>query len=124
MAENLLSIDSSVEPDFVKIDGERYDLITVDDLSIVDQHVVMRSGKRMQILWEKEELSGDDVAELEKISDGLFRLVAPGIPDHVSARLKTNQKSRIANAFFLKFAEEQGFQTSDRQQQISETGKS
>lgn len=57
-------------------------------------------GRRLEELMDREELTPDEVAELEALPDELCRAVLPSAPDEVHQRLTYAHRVRVLK-FFL-----------------------
>jgi hypothetical protein len=101
MAEPILSLDTLVERQVVRIDGKDYELKIPGELSVLDFHRIGKRHERVEALQkrgESGEITEEEVSELQSLIDWLCRFVfvAPG---DVVDRLNYNQKLRVIWAF-------------------------
>ena len=99
MARNVLALATLTDRSTITIDGQAYDLINPEELSIVDTHRVGKWGSRVQELYKDIDSRPEaDIAELAELLDKLCRMLwrAPG---EVHDRLTDNQRLSIAMAF-------------------------
>jgi hypothetical protein len=95
--EPLLDLSTLTVRPLIAIDGARHELLSPDELSILDSHRLGQWGRRIQELAEAE--GADAEAELEALVDKVGRKVAVGVPDAVWAKLSGAHKQAIADVF-------------------------
>jgi hypothetical protein len=96
--EPLLNLDTLIIRPTVAIDGARYEIMSPDELSILDGHRFGVWGRRINALAENDDDKADQ-AELEQLIDKVARRVAVGVPDDVFAKLSGAHKQAIADVF-------------------------
>lgn len=96
--EPLLSLDTLVEHETIKINGKPYDLANLGELTIVDTHRLSKKHARVDELREKADLSESDVEEFRRELDWMVRLILRA-PAEVVDQLGDQHKLRIIRAF-------------------------
>lgn len=96
-AAPVLDLDTLIARPCVEIDGARYDILSPDEISVIDSHRFGVAGKRIE---ELAGLTGEEVeAELTQIIDQVARKVAVGVPDEVFAKLSGSHRWAIVDVF-------------------------
>lgn len=99
MARNILALATLTDRSTISIDGQAYDLINPEELSIVDTHRVGKWGARVQELYKDIEVRNEDeIGELGSLLDKLCRMLWRA-PAEVHDRLTDNQRLAVAMAF-------------------------
>jgi hypothetical protein len=97
----LLSINTLVEREFIRIDGQSYDLRSVDDLSILDYRRLAKMGEQLKPLmqaYEDDTLTPEQATDFDDRLDRLCRAVLEA-PSDVFSKLQTVHRLNIALAF-------------------------
>jgi hypothetical protein len=97
LSEPLLDLSTLTVRPLIAIDGARHEILSPDELSILDSHRLGAWGRRIQQLAEAEGAEAE--AELEQLVDKVARKVAVGVPDAVWAQLSGAHKQAIADVF-------------------------
>lgn len=95
--EPLLSLDTLVTRPVIAIDKVPYEILSSDELSIIDSHRFGVWGRRIQQLADTE--SKEEEAELEQLIDKVASRVAVGVPEAVYATLSGGHKQAIVDVF-------------------------
>lgn len=99
MARNVLTLAALTDRSTITIDGQAYDLINPEELSIVDTHRVGKWGARVQELYKDIDSGTDEqVAELASLLDKLCRVLWKA-PAEIHDRLTDTQRLAVAMAF-------------------------
>ncbi len=98
MADHLLNIETQTRPT-ISIDGTSYEILTPDDLSIVDHHRFQKWGKRIDTLMAAPELDDDAAVELTSMLAKLTDRIMCDVPEDVRAKLTDTQRLRVAEVF-------------------------
>lgn len=93
----LLDLSTFIERPVIRIDGTAFEILSPDEISIIDGHRLGVWGRRINVLAESDEV--EDEAELEQLIDKVARKVAVGVPDAVFAQLTGAHKQAIADVF-------------------------
>ncbi len=101
-----ITISETDRTETVIINDTEYRLTGFDDFSPSDQFRLKKIGTRISELAEKDDISDEEIAEIQTASDVLFQRVAGEIPDEIREKLKPGARQRITTAFFLALAEE------------------
>lgn len=94
----LLNLDTLVSRSTVRIDGIEYELLSPDEVSILDFKRLVRPGARMVEIEALPEPTAEEKAEYDRILDRQCRQVLLA-PDEVHQRLKGAQRDQILAAF-------------------------
>lgn len=97
LSEPLLDLSTITTRPLIAIDGARHEILSPDELSILDSHRLGQWGRRIQQLAEAEGAEAE--AELEALVDKVARKVAVGVPDAVWMQLSGAHKQAIADVF-------------------------
>lgn len=91
----LLDLNTLIERPQIAIDGKRYEILSPDELSILDSQRFERWGRQI------EELARDDSrsAELDALIDKVTDQIMVGVPDVVRAKLSKGHKVRVIAVF-------------------------
>lgn len=94
----LLDLDSLLERPLVSVDGVPYELVTPDELTIVEHRRLLKLGQRLEALESKEDPTEADEQEHQEVLGALCRkvLVAPA---SVIEGLSRANRASIALAF-------------------------
>lgn len=95
MTEPILNLDTLIVRPSVEIDGTRYEILSTEELSVLDSR---RFG-----LWarklEEMQTSDEEQPELEELVDTIARKVLVGVPDDVIAKLSGKHKIAVVEVF-------------------------
>ena len=102
MAEQpLLNLSTLIERPALTIDGVRYEMLSPDELSLLDsQRFTIWAGKIDQLSKAPDE-AGDGIDELGEVDDAAARKVLVGVPDEIFATLSAANKLAAIEAFTL-----------------------
>ena len=93
----LLDLDTLIDRDRVAIDGDLYEILSPDELSVIDSHRFGRWGKRIEQLAETD---GDEAeAELDELVGKVSRKILVAVPDEVFAKLPGSQRWAVIDLF-------------------------
>lgn len=95
--EFLLDLSTLIERPRIKINDVLFEILSPDEISIIDGHRLGVWGRRINVLAEADGEDGD--AELEELIDKVARKVAVGVPPEVFAQLTGAHKQAIADVF-------------------------
>lgn len=93
----ILNIDTLIERPQIEIDGRRFELLAVGELSLRQSHQFGIWARRMQALQASEDPEIDD--DLVSIVDQIVQLVVVDLDPAVFAKLKDEHKLSIAQVF-------------------------
>ena len=96
-AQPLLDLTTLVERPFIRIDGQRYDLVDARELSPLDFHRLMRKLGEIQAI-DPTTADEAELTRLAKLWDELCRSILIA-PDEIHARLKDHHRTAIIRAF-------------------------
>ena len=99
----LLTIETDGNSEQVEIDGKLYALTDFDSFSVLDQHKIQKTGRRMMELMGGDDLDERGAADLTALTNDLFERISGDIPDDVKKKLRPGARQRITNAYFLAF---------------------
>ncbi|WP_225205388.1 hypothetical protein [Novosphingobium huizhouense] len=95
----LLNLDTLIIRPVIAIDDQRYEILSPDELSIIDGHRFGVWGRRINAIAESDVASEAEEAELEELVDRIAKRVAVGVPAEVFARLSGAAKQAIVDVF-------------------------
>ncbi len=95
----LLDLKTLVERPTIAIDGELYEILSPDELSIVDCHRFAAWGNRIDALMAKKALTKSEKKELGKILGDLSDKIMAGVPEALRAKLTDPQRMAVAEVF-------------------------
>ena len=95
--EPLLRLDTLIERPSIEIDGARYEILTPDELSVLDTHRIGQMGRRIEELAKDE--SPEASAEQQELVTRLSRQVAVGVPDEIFDTLTGAHRWAIVDVF-------------------------
>lgn len=99
MAEPLLDITTLIKRETIAVDGQRYELLSVDELSVLDSQRFQRWIEQLTVL--QEGTAGDDADRdaIDGIVDAISRKALVDMPADVFAKLSGAHKIRVAEVF-------------------------
>lgn len=93
----LLDLDTLITRPTILIDGGLFEILSPDELSIIDSHRFGQWGRRIHALAD---LDGEEPeAELAMLVDKVARRVSVGVPDETFAKLSGAHKQAISDVF-------------------------
>lgn len=95
----LIELTTATRRPTIAIDGELYEILSPDELSIVDCHRFAAWGKRIDALMAKDALTKAQKKELGKILGDLSDRIMAGVPEEVRAKLTDAQRMEVAEVF-------------------------
>ncbi|MDZ4306981.1 hypothetical protein [Allopontixanthobacter sp.] len=93
----LLDLDTLIERRKISIDGELYEILSPDELSVIESHRFGVWGKRIEQLADKE--GEEEIKELEALIARASRKILVGVPDEVFARLPGAHQWAVIDLF-------------------------
>ena len=93
-----LSTTGEVERQFITIDGNPYELRSIDELSINQQQRVAHAGSFIQKYFTKTADKNSDL-KAARLVESCLQQVIVDLPVSVSAKLSDAQKLKIVTAF-------------------------
>lgn len=97
MSEPLLNLDTLCVRPAIVIDGERCEILSPDELSVLDSHRFGVWGRRIDALSQSEEEGA--AQELDDLYAKVARAVLVGVTDAVFAKLTGAHRIAIADVF-------------------------
>ena len=98
MAEPLLKIETLIERPVIEIDGTRYEILSPDELSIVDSMRFEQWGRRLSEV-KAADLKIEDVGEISDILRKLTDWIMVGVPEDVRGKITEAQRLLVADVF-------------------------
>ena len=96
MTQQLLSLDTLVRRPKVAIDGTQYEMLSPDEMSVLDYQ---RFGLWHRELVQLQEDGGEDDPALEALVDRIARKAMVGVPAGVIGKLSGAQKIAVVEVF-------------------------
>lgn len=98
MAETLLDLQTQIARPSINIDGKRYEILAVDELSVLDTQRFGTWQRRLEELQNDSDRSDDD-PEIEDLVTTISHKVLIGVPDDIFAKLSGIQKIAVVEVF-------------------------
>lgn len=95
--DQVLDISTLVKRPKIKIDNKLYDILSVEELSVVDNQRFSLWGTELQQLVADKTKSD----ELTKLIDDLSKKVLVGVPEKVFAKLSGSHRFSVVEAFTM-----------------------
>lgn len=95
--EPLLSLDTLIVRPTIEIDGQRYEIRSADELSVMDAHRFGIWGRRIEALAKSDDVA--DSAEYGVLIGLAARAAIVDLPDEVFAKLAGSQMIAIVDVF-------------------------
>jgi hypothetical protein len=95
--EPLLDLTTLIERPKIRIDGTLYEILSPDEITVVDVERFAQSGQRIASLLDGD--GSSNVAALSAALDEVCDRIMVGVPDDVKAKLSVTQRLAIAEAF-------------------------
>lgn len=95
MGEPLLSLETLIERPTIDIDGQRYEMLSPDELSVLDSHRFSKWAGRLEELQK----AGEESPEMDEIADRIARKALIGVPEDVLEKLTGVHKIAVAEVF-------------------------
>lgn len=98
MAEPLLKIKTLIDRPVIEIDDARYEILSPDELSIVDSMRFEQWGRRLSEV-RTDDFKIEDAGEISEILRKLTDWIMVGVPDEVRGTLTEAQRIAVAEVF-------------------------
>lgn len=95
----LLDLNTFIVRPVVNIDGQAYEMVHPDEMTILDLQRQFVRGRRIAELMIKKELTTAEQVELPRILDEACRAILVGAPEEVHAKLQDGHRFDIIDAF-------------------------
>jgi len=95
----LLDLTAQVERPSIRIDGELYDILSPDEITIIDANRLLRMGQRLAELAAADGGGDQDSEEMESLLTSITDRILEPLPAEVRARLSAAQRMRIMGVF-------------------------
>lgn len=99
MEKPLLELSTQPVRPQVIIDSISYGLVTPQELSFVDLHVLEAMGRKMVEIGSKKDATEEEMCELSLVLDALCRKLLPDAADEIHGKLNDQQRMAIGQAF-------------------------
>lgn len=93
----LLDLDTLTARPVIAIDGTKYEILSAEELSVIDSHRFGRWGRRIKELSEVD--SEDAEKELNELVDLAARKVLVGVSDEIFAKLSGASRWAVVDLF-------------------------
>lgn len=93
----MLDLDTLIIRPTVSIDGVIYEILSADEMSVIESHRFGLTGKRIEALAEVEGAEAEE--ELAALVDHVARKVLVDVPDEVFAKLSGSHKWAVVDVF-------------------------
>ncbi|MBW8638999.1 hypothetical protein K1W69_17515 [Hoeflea sp. WL0058] len=95
----LLDLNTLIERPTIRIDGKAYEILSPEELSILDSQRFERWGRKIEALAKTANENDDDADELTTLIDTVTSKIAIGVPEDVRARLTNAHKDQVISVF-------------------------
>ena len=95
MADPLLDIETLIVRPEAEIDGKRYEILSPDELSVLDAQRFALWAKKLHELQG----TGEESPELDELVATIARKVAVGVPDDLFAKLTGQHRIAVVEVF-------------------------
>ncbi len=99
MAESVLSLTTLIERPTIIIDDVSYEIMSPDELSVLDHHRLGIQGKALDALMSKPKLNAGSEKRLTSLLRDISDFIMVGVPDDVRAKLSDAMRTEIAEVF-------------------------
>lgn len=99
MAEPILDLNTLVERPKIKIDGEVYEILSPEELSVVDHQRFGIWGRRIDALMAKPKTTAAEQKELAQILGDLTDRILVGVPEELREKLSDTHRLEVAEVF-------------------------
>lgn len=104
--ELLLDLETLIERPTITIDKKPYEILSPEELSILDSQRFTSWGARIEKLSQEandlaEDALKENAEELRALVDKVVRKVLVDVPDDILAKLKDAQKLRVVEVFTM-----------------------
>lgn len=91
----LLDLNTLIDRPTIAIDDKLYEILSTDELSILDSQRFQKWGTEIERLAEAD----DSEAELNALIDKVAKHILVGVPDDVFGKLQNGHKARVIEVF-------------------------
>ncbi len=98
-ATPLLDLNTLIERPKITIDGEPYEILSPDELTVVDHHRFAAWGKRIDKLMARDTLTKAQEKELGRVLGDLGDRIMVGVPEGLRGKLSDAQRMAVAEVF-------------------------
>ena len=95
----ILDLDTLIKRPVIAIDGKRYEILSPDELSVLDHHRLTTQGKRLDELLAGPDLEPEDERELSKLLADITDWIMVGVPAEVREKLSDAQRMEVGEVF-------------------------
>ena len=100
-AGDVLKLTTLIERPTISIDGKRYEIVSPDELSVIDHQRFSAWGRRIDKLTAKDELSDEEESELHDALHELSDKIMIGVPQRLRKKLSDSQRLQVAEGFMM-----------------------
>lgn len=91
----LLDLNTLIDRPKIAVDGELYEILSPDELTVLDTQRFENWGREIQALGQDEKRE----TEFQALIDKVARRIMVGVPDAVAAKLSTSHQLRVIAVF-------------------------
>lgn len=99
MNDPLIDISTVIERPTVAIDGTRYEILSPDELSVLDSHRLAAWGRRYDALVAKDAPTPDEDQEMSDLVISMSKKIMVGVPEEVRAKLTDAMRQAVIEVF-------------------------
>lgn len=99
MADPILKVETLVERPQVEIDGNMYEILSPDELSLFQSQKIGSLGRKLDRYLKADELNDTGQKQLDFTLQGLVEIIMAPVPIEVRAKLNQAQLHSVIEAF-------------------------
>lgn len=94
-----LNIETLIERPTIDIDGTLYEILSPDELSIIQHHSFAATGRRLEELMKSDQLDENEAHEMQAIVTDISDEIMVGVPDDIAEKLTDAQRLAVLDVF-------------------------
>ena len=99
MADSVLKLSTLIDRPTIIIDGVSYEIMSPDELSVLDHHRLSSQGKALEALMNVESLDDEGEKKLSSLLHNISNFIMVGVPDDIRSKLSDAMRTEISEVF-------------------------
>lgn len=99
MATPILDLSTLIERPKIVIDGQHYEIMSPEELSVLDHHRLGAQGRRLDELMGLDRLDDNEERELSDLLGSISDFIMVDVPTDVRLKLTDAQRMEISEVF-------------------------
>ncbi len=99
MTASVLDISTLIERLKITVDGELYEIMSPDELSVLDHHRLEAWGRRLNQLMELDRLDDNEQREASAVLGSISDFIMVGVPEGVRTKLTDAHRLEVSSVF-------------------------